>query len=240
VDWFLQSLVSIVNDESASIPITLSIGSLLISGDMIGGKTYFSEFARQFKDGFRGIGSETAATIEEAFKRLGDIYDPVQKESQGNASIQKPHIIHLRDARIYHSGGNPSPSEKGVLWRGRLEAVDGFSLGKHSLDLADVMIESNFAALIDGVCREAGKNKGIEFHPPVAWGAPVPGRWEVSCRPKQQGWSVTLIYWLSSDSWLSEDVFWDWGFRSGREQSEQFKSDISTKLDQMLEWVGRE
>ena len=64
VDCFLQSLVSIVNDESASIPITLSVGGLLISGDMIGGKTYFDEFARQFKDGFKDISSETASTIE--------------------------------------------------------------------------------------------------------------------------------------------------------------------------------
>jgi hypothetical protein len=133
VDCFLQSLVSIVNDESASIPITLSVGGLLISGDMIGGKTYFNEFARQFKDGFRNITSETASAIEEAFKRLGDVYDPIQKESQGGAIIPKPRLIHLKDAQIYPSGASPAPSKKGVLWRGRLEAVDGFSLGKLSL-----------------------------------------------------------------------------------------------------------
>ena len=133
VDCFLQSLVSIVNDESASIPITLSVGGLLISGDMIGGKTYFDEFARQFKDGFRNVSSETASTIEEAFKRLGDVYDPIQKESQGSDPIPKPHRVHLRDAQIYQSGASPAPSEKGVLWRGRLESVDGFSLGRVSL-----------------------------------------------------------------------------------------------------------
>src|SRR5215475_14263588 len=87
VDCFLQSLVEIVNDESANIPITLSVGGLLISGDMIGGKTYFDEFARQFKDGFRDISSETASTNEETFKRLGDVYYTIQKESQGSANI---------------------------------------------------------------------------------------------------------------------------------------------------------
>jgi hypothetical protein len=133
VDCFLQSLVSIVNDESASIPITLSVGSILISGDMIGGKTYFDEFARQFKDGFKNINSETASTIEEAFKRLGDVYDPIQKEFQEGAIISKPRLIHIKDAQIYQSGASPLPSKKGVLWRGRLEAVDGFSLGKLSL-----------------------------------------------------------------------------------------------------------
>lgn len=130
VDCLLQSLVEIVNSESANIPITLSIGGLLISGDMIGGKIYFNEFARQFKDGFRDISSETASTIEETFKRLGDVYDPIQKESQGSAAMPKPYMIHLKDAQIYQSGASLPPSEKRVLWRGRLESVDGFSLGK--------------------------------------------------------------------------------------------------------------
>jgi hypothetical protein len=102
VDCFLQSLVEIVNDESANI-------------------------------GFRHISSETASTIEETFKRLGDVYDPIQKESQGSAAIPKPYLIHLKDAQIYQSGASHPPSEKRVLWRGRLEAVDGFSLGKLSL-----------------------------------------------------------------------------------------------------------
>ena len=130
VDRFLQSLVSIVNDESVSIPITLSVGGLLISGDIISGKTYFNEFARQFKDGFRDISSETAATIEKTFKGLGDVYDPIQNGSQGSDPILRPYLVHLRDAQIYHSGASLAHSEKGVFWRGRLEAVDGFSLGR--------------------------------------------------------------------------------------------------------------
>jgi hypothetical protein len=99
---------------------------------MIGGKTYFDEFARQFKDGFKDISSETASTIEKAFKSLGDVYDPIQKESQGGAPAPKPYLVHLRDARIHLAGASQSPSQKGVLWRGRLDAVDGFSLGRVS------------------------------------------------------------------------------------------------------------
>jgi len=133
VDWFLQSLVSIVNNESANIPITLSVGGLLISGEMIGGKTYFNEFARQFKDGFREISSQTATTIEESFKKLGDVYDLIPTEAQAQAAVPDPRLIHLRNAQTYHSGGNPIPSEAGALWRGRLDAVDGFSLGRLSL-----------------------------------------------------------------------------------------------------------
>jgi hypothetical protein len=56
------------------------------------------------------------------------------KESQRSAVISKPHLIHLKGVQmqIYQSGASPSPVEKVVLWRGRLEAVDGFALGKLS------------------------------------------------------------------------------------------------------------
>ena len=133
VDWLLQSLVSIVNNESASIPITLSVGGLLIAGEMIGGKTYFNEFARQFKAGLGEISKQTAGIIEESFIRLGDVYDRIPQAAQGHPSVPAPRLIHLRKAQTYPAGGNPIPSDEGALWRGRLEAVDGFSLGRLSL-----------------------------------------------------------------------------------------------------------
>jgi|GEM_PF-1710662 len=102
------------------------------------------------------------------------------------------------------------------------------------------MTEISLATLISGVCRDAGKSKGIEFHPPAAWGAQVPGRWEISYRLKREGWSVTLTYWLSPDSQVSEEVFWSGGSHSGPEQNEEFKRNLSAKIDQMLEWVERE
>jgi hypothetical protein len=41
-------------------------------------------------------------------------------------------MISFRNAQIYFSGASPEPFETAVLWRGRLEAVDGFSLGRLS------------------------------------------------------------------------------------------------------------
>ena len=98
-------------------------------------------------------------------------------------------------------------------------------------------MESNVATLIGGVCRAAGRDKGIEFHAPAAWGAPVPGRWEVSCRLKRRGWSATLTYCHTPDSLLSEEVFWSCGPFPGPDQKEKFKSEVSAKIDRMLEWV---
>ena len=102
------------------------------------------------------------------------------------------------------------------------------------------MTENNLDTLINGVCRDAGQNKGIEFHSPAAWGAQVPGNWEASYRLRRQDRStVTLSYWFSVKSWLSEEVILPWAFPPTLEQSEQFKSDVSAKIDQMLEWVKK-
>jgi hypothetical protein len=37
--------------------------------------------------------------------------------------------IHLAHARFFTGAGQPLPDGHGVLWRGRLAAVDGFVLG---------------------------------------------------------------------------------------------------------------
>jgi hypothetical protein len=78
-------------------------------------------------EGNKQFRRHVAATIDD------DVCDPIQKESQGSDAISKPHLIHLKGAKTYQSGAGPPPSEKGVLWRERLEAVDGFSLGRVSL-----------------------------------------------------------------------------------------------------------
>lgn len=102
------------------------------------------------------------------------------------------------------------------------------------------MLEHNLDTLISGVCRDAGRNKGIEFHHPAAWGARAPGRWEASYRLRRQGRStVTLSYWFSVSSWLSEEVVLPWAFPPTLEQGEEFRSEVRAKIDRMLEWVER-
>ncbi len=103
------------------------------------------------------------------------------------------------------------------------------------------MTENNLATLISGVCHDAGKMKGIEFHPLTTWGAQVPRRWEAGYRLRRQGRStVTLSYWFNVNSLLSEEVILPWAFPPTLEQSEKFKSDVSAKIDQMMKWIKRE
>jgi len=103
------------------------------------------------------------------------------------------------------------------------------------------MVESDLATLISDTCRDAGRSNGIEFHPPATWGAQVAGNWEASYRLRRQGHStVTLSYWFSVNSLLGEEVLLPWAFPPSLAQSEQFKKDLSAKIDQMMQWVKKE
>ncbi len=132
-DWFLRNLVDICNkSENMYFSITLSVGGILVSGELTGGAQYFNGFADDLA--MSGLSSETA----DLFRRFGEIYtqqkeqeDKEQEDNDGKTN-PPPQYIHLRNARIFHPGGNPIPTNRGVWWRGRLEAVDGFILGSLS------------------------------------------------------------------------------------------------------------
>ncbi|MHB8857399.1 MAG: gas vesicle accessory protein GvpU [Bellilinea sp.] len=127
-DWFLQLLVDTCNHSEFSISITLNVGGVLVSGELIGGEKYFAGFASDLKEA--GLSIE----IVDSFNKLGDIYGKQGEQVEHDKSTQPPQYIHLKNARIFHPGGNPIPMNRGVWWRGRLEAIDGFILGSLSVD----------------------------------------------------------------------------------------------------------
>ncbi|HKX26847.1 MAG TPA: hypothetical protein VJ302_04060 [Blastocatellia bacterium] len=100
------------------------------------------------------------------------------------------------------------------------------------------MTVDDLATLIRSVCHTAGEKRGIEFHPQAVWGAQPAGRWEVGYRLRRQGHStVTLSYWFNEDSLLREEIILPWAFPPTPEEGEQFKNDITAKLDQMFKWL---
>lgn len=128
-DWFLQDLVDIVNTSNTgfSFGITLNVGGFLVSGQLIGGKEYFESFGSDFAGAFFTTfpnNGEDAENIKASFARNGEIYS-----SNDEVEVPPPNYIHLKDAKFHNTNGEPIPSNRGVLWRGRLSGVDGFSLG---------------------------------------------------------------------------------------------------------------
>lgn len=125
-DWFLQSLVNVVNGGQLSFGVTLNVGGFLISGVMVSGREYFDGLGGDFASGVDD--SEAASLIKETFNKYGAIYDidDVEGKEEG---LPRPAYIHMRDAQFFSTSGDPVPSNQGVWWRGRISEVQGFVLG---------------------------------------------------------------------------------------------------------------
>ncbi len=130
-DWFLQSLVSMVNTSDLSIGITLFVGGVLVSGQLIGGRHYFEEFGQSFADALTGENDDAKTAVKNHFAVHSKIY--LNEDGTYKEDTSAPHYIHLKDARTFHPGGTPIPEGTGVLWRGRVREVSGFTLGALSM-----------------------------------------------------------------------------------------------------------
>lgn len=130
-DWFLQLLVKLVNGkDDIAFPVTLNVGGVMISGEIVSGHRYFEGFAKELREGFFGTDSEDGSDMESSIRKLGNIYTQnLPEQEREEDELLPPNFIHLRNARVFHPAGKPIPDNKGVWWRGRLEAVDGFILG---------------------------------------------------------------------------------------------------------------
>ena len=118
VDWFLQQLVTMANNSGVEFGVTLTVGSGVVTGTLISAQKYFAAFGELFAGGMPGDGSE----VEASFRKLGEPEPEV-----GGSFPLAPQFIHLKDAKlITPSGAVPN---QGVLWRGTIASINGFSLG---------------------------------------------------------------------------------------------------------------
>lgn len=134
-DWLLNGLIGLVHGieqegVQMAVPVTLHVGGFLVSGYVISGREYFEEFSQIIQAGLPdAFGDENKESIAESFRRLSDQYQlegvaPEEAVAQG-----RYRFVHLRNAMFLHPSGDPIPSNVGMLWRTKLETVDGFTLG---------------------------------------------------------------------------------------------------------------
>lgn len=126
IDWFLQSLSNLTNSSaSLEIGITLNVSGQTVSGQMIGGAKYFEMFAELFSDGW--FDEDTKELMRESFAKNAEIY----KQDKNQEKLPPTQYIHLKNARFHEKNGAiPDPDGKGFLWRGKINSISGFSLGK--------------------------------------------------------------------------------------------------------------
>jgi hypothetical protein len=125
-DWYLQSLVSIVNGNNGEFPVTLYVKGLMISGNLVSGHKYFAGLRAQLTQFFGGESEkirETVAYLTEPGESFLD---------ETNEFKDFPQYVHLRGAMTLTPGQKAIPSGEGGWWRGRLANVDGFHFGLFS------------------------------------------------------------------------------------------------------------
>ena len=129
-DWFLAELVSWANTFGFQAGVTLHVGGTIVSGTMISGAAYFALFRENISVALSGSPAEIETPIDEMLSTYGSIYDKPE------VTTHPGHYIHLRDAYFFDPAGNALP-RGGALWRGKLSAIDGFSLGSLSTRSGD-------------------------------------------------------------------------------------------------------
>lgn len=141
VDWFLQVFVELANEEPFEMPVTLASGGLVVSGQLVSGRRYFEGFAEEFAAAISDATEDVTTYWRDFLADFGSSVYGERGEGSSGAPAQEgsdaeeddasdPHYIHLRDARVFHAGTGHAPLVAGVWWRARIEAVDGFFLGR--------------------------------------------------------------------------------------------------------------
>lgn len=127
-DWLLQQVVDYANKFNMETSVTLQAGGVLVSGKIISGPKYLDKIAEAFGDALsKNPGFEEAGqNVKDLFKLYKKDYD----EPEGNAPRNPPSFIHLENARFLISEGMVPTSGDGVLWRGRISEITGFTFAK--------------------------------------------------------------------------------------------------------------
>jgi len=95
------------NDGYASIEITLLCGGVLVSGEIIGTREY---------------------SLHDVWTEAFDESDRKNKDLE--PMLAADGFIHLKNVFFFSPSGGRLPSgDNGVFWRGRLDRIDGFTLG---------------------------------------------------------------------------------------------------------------
>lgn len=121
-DRALADLVVMINSTAkGEIGATLTVNGSVVSGDIISGERFFLGLQEEIRN------------ASGADNRLADTWQPMvdayradrEADVDFDAALKNTVFIHLRNAKVI----NGETSNVG-FWRGRLESVDGWSIGR--------------------------------------------------------------------------------------------------------------
>lgn len=117
-DEMLSIFVSLANENGVGSSVTLTVGGSLISGQIMGRVQWIDELMDHYGDLTSGLRAFRESWVE--------VVDEIQK-----AEVAGPYdtMIHLKNARWYSDGTGSGIPVEGAFWRGRLNQVQGWTLG---------------------------------------------------------------------------------------------------------------
>jgi hypothetical protein len=128
-DWFLQDLVQLTNETELQVGITLSTPAGIISGILISVEQYFRLFGEAFASSWPVADADR---LRAHYAELGKSRLP-KTDGETPPPVQ---YLHLKDAKLSTPSGQ-MPATEGLLWRGTIASISGFSLGLLADDLGD-------------------------------------------------------------------------------------------------------
>ncbi|MBY5942354.1 hypothetical protein KUW00_15850 [Halomonas sp. DP5N14-9] len=127
-DFLLSMLVGMA-ESGASVGITISVNGTLVTGNLISQKKYVDELVSNLRAPLESVFPEHSNSMLESFSRIGNMSNG-SSGTEGESGEYE--YIHLGEAQ--HFVGNSAIPSDGVLWRGKLTAIDGFILGRISFE----------------------------------------------------------------------------------------------------------
>lgn len=119
IQWFTEFVTTKEGSVSIELPLTLTVGGNLISGKLISEAAYFDQLATDFS-------SAIPESSREAARELIKHLQPAPAAE--NEAPTPRQFLHMRDAQVFTDASKPIVGQ-GVLWRGKISSVEGFSLG---------------------------------------------------------------------------------------------------------------
>ena len=129
VDPLLEILVTQANLYGTRLGITLTVNGIQITGLLVGVREFYKEYANavggvfgeEFKNQYSAIGDRSYENLVEDQKRA----------DANGVSPPGPNFIHLVDAKFFASTVLV-PTMQGLIWRGKLAHISGYSVGSLS------------------------------------------------------------------------------------------------------------
>lgn len=138
-DAILEHLISIVEKNGFSFPVTLNSNGIIITGNIITFHEYIDLCMRDVSTVIRKTNPTNNRIINTSSDTEGLVFADGNGQSEQNVnffdnaieniSIADTHHIHLKDITIFSGTTNI----KGKYWRGTISSIDGFTIGNANL-----------------------------------------------------------------------------------------------------------